>query len=61
VEFLTSLGVSTQFACMMASKAPGILARTPEQLQAVADFVKSRGFEGAYAEGRCLGLAKPQI
>ncbi len=61
MEFLTSLGVSTQFACMMASKAPGILARTPEQLQAVADFVKSRGFEGAYAEGRCLGLAKPQI
>ena len=47
VECLADIGVPAQFICMMASKAPGIMARTPEQLRAVADYVRGRGFEGS--------------
>ena len=46
VECLADIGVPAQFVCMMASKAPGIVARTPEQLRAVADYVRGRGYEG---------------
>ena len=47
VECLADIGVPAQFICMMASKAAGIMARTPEQLRAVADYVRGRGFEGS--------------
>ena len=53
VECLVEVGVPAQFVCMMASKAPGILARTPEQLRAVADHVRSRGFEGGAPSAAC--------